>query len=98
LLVLAALLTGCGADACETLCARTRQRLSLCLDSWGLTWEDLDATGPRDFRVQCEDDWAETRAELEPREVGLAVETCDDTLTMLAEVRGCEALYEVYFR
>jgi len=51
-----------------------------------------------DFRRQCEDDWAQTRADLEPREIGLAVEACDDTLAMLLDMRGCDELREIYLK
>jgi hypothetical protein len=81
--------SACGADACETLCYRTSLRLAACLGSWSATWEDLGADSRAEFRSQCENDWAQTRADLEPREVNLAVE-------MLNEMQGCDELRALY--
>ncbi len=99
-IVLAALcapgVSACGADACETLCIRTSQRLSRCLDQWSATWEDLGADDQAGFREQCENDWARTRADLEPREVRLAVEACEEAVDLLIETQGCDELRVLY--
>ncbi len=89
-------LAACGADACETLCFRTTQRLARCLDGWSATWEDLGADNQREFREECENDWARTRADLEPREVNLAVDACDEAVDMLIEMQGCDELRALY--
>ena len=89
-------LCACGADACETLCYRTTLRLSRCLDQWSASWEDLGADSQPEFRKQCENDWAQTRADLEPREVNLAVDACDEAVDMLLEVEGCDELRALY--
>ena len=87
---------GCGADDCESLCVRTTARLALCLDQWSASWEDLGASSQRSFRRQCENDWAMTRADLEPREVRLALEACDDGVEMLIDMEGCDELRALY--
>ena len=96
LLCAGAFAAGCGADACETLCVRTTQRLAGCLDPWSASWEDLGADDRGSFRDQCENDWAQTRADLEPRELRLAIEACDDTVAMLQEIDGCDELRALY--
>ena len=85
----------CGADDCETLCSRAASRLTLCLADWSATWQDLGADSQRDWRVGCEDDWSATRADLEPREVQLAVDACSDTLTALSDME-CDELRALY--
>jgi hypothetical protein len=89
-------LTGCGADACETLCIRTTTRLAQCLEQWSASWEDLGADDRVGFREQCENDWARTRADLEPREVNLAVDACDEGVDLLLETQGCDELRALY--
>jgi hypothetical protein len=89
-------IAACGADACETLCIRTTQRLAGCLDQWSGTWEDLGADSRSEFRDQCENDWAQTRTDLEPREVNLAVDACDEAVDMLLELQGCDELRALY--
>ena len=86
----------CGADACETSCYRVTLRLSRCLGQWTATWEDLGADSQSEFRDQCENDWARTRADLEPREVRLAVEACEEASDMLLEMQGCDELRALY--
>ena len=86
----------CGADACETLCYRSTLRLSRCLGQWSATWEDLGADSQSEFRDQCENDWARTRADLEPREVRLAVEACEEAADMLLDIQGCDELRALY--
>ncbi len=90
------MLTGCGADACETLCIRTTARLAQCLEQWSASWEDLGADGRVGFREQCENNWARTRADLEPREVNLAVDACDEAVDLLLETQGCDELRALY--
>ncbi len=71
------------------------------MDAWTASWEDLGADGRRQFRTQCENAWAQTRAELEPREVRLAVESCDegiDELAALGEEEGCDLLRALYLQ
>ncbi|MBN1336408.1 MAG: hypothetical protein JXB39_10645 [Deltaproteobacteria bacterium] len=87
--------TGCGADDCETLCARLASSLDGCLEDWSATWQDLGADGQRDWRQSCQEDWSVTRADLEPREVQLAVEACSDTLSQLADTT-CDELRALY--
>jgi len=91
-----ALCAGCGTDDCDTLCTRTASRLATCLESWSASWEDLGASNRSTFRRQCENDWAMTRADLEPREVRMAVEGCEDALDVLAELEGCDELRALY--
>ncbi len=91
-----AVVVGCGADACETLCYRTTLRLANCMDQWSATWEDLGAGGRGEFRDQCENDWGRTRADLEPREVQLAVDACDEAVDLLLETPGCDELRALY--
>jgi len=88
-------LAGCGADDCETLCTRAAMSVSLCLEAWSATWQDLGADGQKDWRVRCQDDWASTRADLEPREVQLAVDACSDTLSALDDLT-CDELRALY--
>lgn len=88
--------SGCGADACETLCARTASRLGTCLLTWSASWEDLGAESRIAYRNQCEEDWAETRSDLEAREVRLAVDVCESTLESLNETEGCDELRALY--
>jgi hypothetical protein len=85
----------CGADDCETLCSRAAGRVALCLEDWSAAWQDLGADSQRDWRVRCEDDWSATRADLEPREVQLAVDACSDTLSALTEM-SCDELRALY--
>ena len=85
----------CGADDCETLCTRAARSVKACLQDWAATWQDLGADGQTDWRVRCQDDWASTRADLEPREVQLAVDTCSDTLSALDDM-GCDELRALY--
>lgn len=63
---------------------------------WTATWEDLGADSQSEFRDQCENDWARTRADLEPREVRLAVEACEEASDMLLEMQGCDELRALY--
>ncbi len=97
LLIAAALpwISACGADDCETLCSRAAGRVDRCLEGWSVTWADLGAESRSDWRVRCQDDWAATRADLEPREVQLAVEACGDTLSVLPDLT-CADLEAVY--
>jgi hypothetical protein len=88
-------ISACGADDCETLCVRAAKRVDVCLESWGAVWQDLGSESQRDWRIQCEDDWAATRADLEPREVQLAVDACSDTLPALARMT-CDDLESLY--
>ncbi len=91
-------LTACGADACETLCFRTTQRLATCLEQWSASWEDLGADSRSQFRRQCENHWDQTRTdpEMEPREVRLAVEECEEGVDELLELEGCDVLRAAY--
>lgn len=94
--LLVGLVAGCGNDSCEQLCDTTRTRVRGCLDEWPVGWEAFDATSAADFRSQCRESWAATRADLEPRELEDALDQCQESVDILADLRddgsACDAL------
>ena len=87
-------------DRCEELCVQTTSLMATCMEDWPMTWEDLGADNRRTFRRACLNQWAETRASSEPRELDDALEQCDETLVDYDTLRQsgelCAALRALY--
>ncbi|MFZ5475977.1 MAG: hypothetical protein ACOZNI_04320 [Myxococcota bacterium] len=86
---------GCGGDPCRDLCADVAGRIEECRGEWGASWEDFGADSRRAFRTDCQNEWDETRAELEAREVPAADEQCEDAVTTLAAM-SCDEVRALY--
>ena len=101
-LLLLALCSGCAPDACEALCDQMRTDLATCMTDWPVGWEEMDASGPQDFKTQCRNRWAVVRSELEPRELQDALDQCSETETQLQSLTadtggvGCDTLRALY--
>ena len=93
--LLAALLAGCGTDSCAALCTSVASRIDACRAEWGASWEDFGANSRREMRVDCQDEWDATRADLEAREIPAADDQCDDAQAELDSL-GCDELRALY--
>ncbi len=94
--------SGCQTDHCEQLCGVMRARMSECLDTWPVGWEEVDARGPARFESQCTNRWAVVRADLEPRELTDALDQCEETIDALTALQAdtgdalCDELRALY--
>lgn len=86
---------GCSSDPCEQLCRDVTAEIRGCRESWGADWEILGATGQRDFRVACIEQWQTERSQMEAREIEIAEEACDDAREELTRL-GCVELRALY--
>lgn len=53
------------------------------MDDWGVTWRDLGYTSRTSFQESCESNWNQQSAEMEPRQVEVAQDSCDATEELL---------------
>ena len=89
----------CGGDPCRQLCVSTAARLDGCLDEWGVTWEELDASSRSNWRSGCQAEWEDVRADLEARELSPAEDQCtdaDEDLAALTDAEACDTLRVLY--
>ena len=90
----------CQPDACERLCAEVAGRLDECLDQWPVGWEEFDVQGARAFQTGCEQQWAQVRSDLEPREFDDAGDQCSEGIDALQRMRvdasSCSELRAMY--
>ena len=97
---LALLSVACQNDACEQLCIELAQRLDGCIEQWPTDWGEFDARGRADFRRTCQQEWAEVRVDLEPRELDDGLDQCSDTSIALNRLRrdqeSCDQMRSLY--
>lgn len=93
---------GCQSDHCEELCRQTSFSLRRCIDEWPITWDDLDANGRNAFQNACSTRWEQTTSALEARELEDALEQCNETMTLLNEMKRdgtlCDQLRAIYIQ
>jgi hypothetical protein len=92
--------TGCKQDTCNQLCIDVANDLDQCLDEWPVGWEEEGARTRASWRQTCQNQWADLRSRLEPRELGDALEQCEETSLELDRMarRGtsCDELRALY--
>jgi hypothetical protein len=101
-LLACAALAGCSQDQCYTLCASVGSRLDDCLDQWPVGWEEEGARSAKAFRVNCQNQWSDLRADLAPRELSDALDQCteavDELERMDSQDRTCDELRALYLQ
>ena len=100
IIFLSLLLSGCGQDACDELCAEMSWRMRSCVREWPEDWSELGARGRPNFRRACLNQWADERAQLESWDLDDALDQCSETSAALrrADERGttCDELRAMY--
>lgn len=90
------LLFACSSDTCHQLCATTALKLEGCLEAWGATWEDFDASERVVYGDRCRAQWERERLTLELRQIDVATQQCTDASADLGEMT-CDELRALYF-
>jgi hypothetical protein len=88
------MLLACAND-CEQTCTDAGRRISRCMGGWSADWEDVGADDRSDFEDQCVAEWETAFADLEQREVEVALDQCSVAVTQLRQM-SCDELRALY--
>ena len=90
-------LSACRSDPCLNLCQDMRDKIAVCISTTPMEWSDFGAVRGNDFQNNCDQEWSQTRGELEVRVLEDVYEQCKATQkTIKREDLTCDEIMALY--